>query len=166
MTAAGAASLASALQNCPHITEIKYICYNVIFLVVLTKWHCWHLENVTPLFWRCSLSDNNLKDTGIKHIADVCTKLPRLVSLMWVHSAHEILFLSSCVTKISLILCIRVTCVYVCLAGWVETTSLWKQWIIWSGRCLHVWTSSTFAQSTTTHIHAHIYIYSQYMYKL
>uniref|UniRef100_A0A671VS52 NLR family CARD domain containing 5 n=1 Tax=Sparus aurata TaxID=8175 RepID=A0A671VS52_SPAAU len=51
MTAAGAASLASALQNCPHITEIN-------------------------------LSDNNLKDTGIKHIADVCTKLPRLVSLM------------------------------------------------------------------------------------
>ncbi|XP_036963487.1 NLR family, CARD domain containing 5 isoform X4 [Acanthopagrus latus] len=51
LTAAGAASLASALQNCPHITEIN-------------------------------LSDNNLKDPGIKHIADVCTKLPSLASLM------------------------------------------------------------------------------------
>ncbi|XP_044049750.1 NLR family, CARD domain containing 5 isoform X2 [Siniperca chuatsi] len=51
LTAAGAASLASALQNCPDITEIN-------------------------------LSDNNLKDGGIKHIADVFTKLPRLVSVM------------------------------------------------------------------------------------
>ncbi|XP_070686829.1 protein NLRC5 isoform X2 [Pempheris klunzingeri] len=51
LTATGAASLASALQNCPGITEIN-------------------------------LSDNNLKDEGIKHIADVFSKLPRLVSVM------------------------------------------------------------------------------------
>ncbi|TDH09207.1 hypothetical protein EPR50_G00084200 [Perca flavescens] len=48
LTTTGAASLASALQNCPNITEIN-------------------------------LSDNNLKDGGIKHIADTFTKQPRLV---------------------------------------------------------------------------------------
>lgn len=34
------------------------------------------------LFWHCSLSDNNLKDAGIKCIANVFTKLPRLNSVM------------------------------------------------------------------------------------
>lgn len=34
------------------------------------------------LFLRCSLSDNNLKDEGIEHIADIFTKLPRLASVM------------------------------------------------------------------------------------
>ncbi|XP_078113908.1 protein NLRC5 isoform X1 [Sander vitreus] len=48
LTTTGAASLASALQNCPNITEIN-------------------------------LSDNNLKDGGIKHVADIFTKQPRLV---------------------------------------------------------------------------------------
>ncbi|KAF1387211.1 hypothetical protein PFLUV_G00103010 [Perca fluviatilis] len=48
LTTTGAASLASALQNCPNITEIN-------------------------------LSDNNLKDGGIKHIADTFTKQSRLV---------------------------------------------------------------------------------------
>ncbi|XP_051238598.1 protein NLRC5 isoform X4 [Dicentrarchus labrax] len=51
LTATGAASLASALQNCPDVTEIN-------------------------------LSDNNLKDAGIEHIADVFTKLPGLVSVL------------------------------------------------------------------------------------
>ncbi|XP_076590240.1 protein NLRC5 isoform X2 [Chaetodon auriga] len=51
LTATGAACLASALQNCPAITEIN-------------------------------VSDNNLKDAGIEHIADVFTKLPGLVSVM------------------------------------------------------------------------------------
>ncbi|XP_074488188.1 protein NLRC5 isoform X1 [Sebastes fasciatus] len=51
LTATGAASLASALQDCPDITEINF-------------------------------SDNNLKDGGIKHIAAMFTKQPRLVSVM------------------------------------------------------------------------------------
>uniref|UniRef100_UPI0037E79037 protein NLRC5 isoform X2 n=1 Tax=Semicossyphus pulcher TaxID=241346 RepID=UPI0037E79037 len=51
LTATGAASLASALQDCPDITEIN-------------------------------LSDNNLKDEGIEHIAEVFAKLPKLVSVM------------------------------------------------------------------------------------
>ncbi|XP_040893397.1 NLR family, CARD domain containing 5 isoform X2 [Toxotes jaculatrix] len=51
LTATGAASLASALEKCPDITEIN-------------------------------LSDNNLKDEGIKHVADIFTKLPSLVSVM------------------------------------------------------------------------------------
>ncbi|KAM9351909.1 protein NLRC5 [Symphorus nematophorus] len=51
LTATGAASLASALQNCPDITQIN-------------------------------LSDNNLKDAGIEHIVNVCTKLTRLDSVM------------------------------------------------------------------------------------
>nr|XP_046249885.1 NLR family, CARD domain containing 5 isoform X2 [Scatophagus argus] len=51
LTATGAACFASALQNCPHVTEIN-------------------------------LSDNNLKDAGIKHIVDVFTKLPRLASVI------------------------------------------------------------------------------------
>ncbi|XP_049429201.1 NLR family, CARD domain containing 5 isoform X1 [Epinephelus fuscoguttatus] len=50
LTATGAACLASALQNCPDITEIN-------------------------------LSDNNLKDRGIEHIADFFPKQPRLVSV-------------------------------------------------------------------------------------
>ncbi|XP_034734030.1 protein NLRC5 isoform X2 [Etheostoma cragini] len=48
LTTTGAASLASALQNCPNITEIN-------------------------------LNDNNLKDVGIKHIADLFAKPSRLV---------------------------------------------------------------------------------------
>ncbi|XP_039989216.1 NLR family, CARD domain containing 5 isoform X2 [Xiphias gladius] len=51
LTATGAASLASALEKCPDITEIN-------------------------------LSDNSLKDEGIKHIADIFTKLPRLAYVM------------------------------------------------------------------------------------
>lgn len=33
LTAAGAASLASALQKCPHISEIKYICFSFLSLL-------------------------------------------------------------------------------------------------------------------------------------
>uniref|UniRef100_A0A7N6FKK7 NACHT domain-containing protein n=1 Tax=Anabas testudineus TaxID=64144 RepID=A0A7N6FKK7_ANATE len=51
LTATGAASLASALQTCPNITEIN-------------------------------LSDNNLKDEGIRYIADIFAKLPRLTSVV------------------------------------------------------------------------------------
>lgn len=34
------------------------------------------------VFLCCSLSDNNLKDEGIKQIADIFAKLPKLVSVM------------------------------------------------------------------------------------
>ncbi|XP_029289631.1 protein NLRC5 isoform X2 [Cottoperca gobio] len=51
LTATGAASLASALQDCPDITDIN-------------------------------LSDNNLTDEGIEHIADIFTKQPRQVLVM------------------------------------------------------------------------------------
>ncbi|KAG7229790.1 hypothetical protein INR49_012439 [Caranx melampygus] len=51
LTATGAASLASALEKCPDISEIN-------------------------------LSDNNLKDEGIKQIADIFAKLPKLVSVI------------------------------------------------------------------------------------
>ncbi|XP_010780310.1 protein NLRC5-like [Notothenia coriiceps] len=50
LTATGAASLVSALQDCPDITEIN-------------------------------LSDNNLKDEGIKHVADIFPKPLRLISV-------------------------------------------------------------------------------------
>ncbi|XP_047451402.1 NLR family, CARD domain containing 5 isoform X2 [Mugil cephalus] len=50
VTATGAASLASGLENCPNITEIN-------------------------------LTDNNLKDEGVQHIAEIFNKLPRLVSV-------------------------------------------------------------------------------------
>ncbi|XP_034061773.1 protein NLRC5 isoform X1 [Gymnodraco acuticeps] len=50
LTVTGAASLVSALQDCPDITEIN-------------------------------LSDNNLKDEGIKHVADIFTKPLRLISV-------------------------------------------------------------------------------------
>ncbi|KAG7522787.1 NLRC5 isoform X2 [Solea senegalensis] len=52
LTATGAASLASALEKCLHLTDVN-------------------------------LSDNSLKDDGIKLIADVVTKLPRLESVMF-----------------------------------------------------------------------------------
>ncbi|XP_063757827.1 NLR family, CARD domain containing 5 isoform X3 [Eleginops maclovinus] len=50
LTATGAASLVSALDDCPDITEIN-------------------------------LSDNNLKDEGIKHVADILHKPPKLISV-------------------------------------------------------------------------------------
>ncbi|XP_061578253.1 NLR family, CARD domain containing 5 isoform X2 [Cololabis saira] len=50
LSATGAASLASGLQNCPEIAEINLI-------------------------------DNNLQDEGIRHIAEIVTKLQNLVSV-------------------------------------------------------------------------------------
>ncbi|XP_069573025.1 protein NLRC5 [Brachyistius frenatus] len=70
LTAAGAASLASGLQNCLDITEIN-------------------------------LSDNNLKDEGIEHVAEIFNKLQTLASVMLGRNNTSLKALDCLVEKMS-----------------------------------------------------------------
>ncbi|XP_029008822.1 NLR family, CARD domain containing 5 isoform X2 [Betta splendens] len=77
MTATGAASLASALQSCQHRP----------------------IEEI-------NLSDNNLRDEGIRHIADVFTNLPKLAVVMLGRNNSSLQALDYLVGKMSQ--CLRI----------------------------------------------------------
>lgn len=83
LTATGAASLASGLQECPHITDIKYIfcsarlayCSIIQMLLIMLSLKFLLIFLLGGFF---SVSDNNLRDEGISRIAEIFTKLQNL----------------------------------------------------------------------------------------
>lgn len=79
LTSAGAASLASALEKCLHITDVKCVLCLCWAKVVGLPF----LKSDAVFFSSQSVSDNSLRDDGIRVIADVFDKLPGLMSVKW-----------------------------------------------------------------------------------